>query len=454
MISRWPWTSRVAARRRLGIPGLAFVGLGASCALVFPDDYELDSDSTTGAGGIGGSGGAPIMGPIGAPCTLSEECLSGYCVDSNDGEGRVCCSAECKPDDPTSCGRNGKCDPGGEGCASYPAGEECAVPSCVEGLVTNHECQAGACSPTVPVRCAGGLDCENATACLDECTTNEDCENQLAECPLAGSKFCTEEPAGAPCASDIVCKSGLCEPTLGECCATICSPTEGPCGATGCGDKGCLFPEEETACGASPSCANGILTSAYCDGSGECGASSIPQPCPGHLRCVSELACHESCGSNDATGDARCIAGYWCDGATCRLAKDEGESCTRGGQCHSTGCSLAGECTSDCDRDGDLQDSEGMCGGLDCDDNDPLVWEGQPEHFDTPRSDGSYDYDCSGVEEAKHRTTCSFCYGKKLHVADGAAGCGKSGPLEQCGLTFFGCIGTTVLDDNVTQSCH
>lgn len=44
-------------------------------------------------------------------------------------------------------------------------------------------------------------------------------------------------------------------------------------------------------------------------------------------------------------------------------------------------------------------DSDGYLANVDCDDNDPNVHPNQTQFFDHPRSNGSWDYDCSGITE-------------------------------------------------------
>lgn len=452
--------------RRLVLCGLAFAIAGASCAYVFPD-YDLEDGGAAaaggrGGGGSGGTGGEAPLAPPGSPCDSNGECSDGHCLPSNDGAGKVCCAITCSDMGPDSCGTNGKCDPGGDVCASYPAGTICGGSSCsfgleAEGMLTVEQCQAGTCAPGEPTLCAGGLACEDETSCKDACDVPEDCADPDATCPSPGNEFC-ESPAGVACDAAEECASGICGTTGegGHCCTEACDST-GVCGAVDCGATGgCVFANEQTPCGSMPECDDGKLVSEFCDGSGECGTERAQQPCPGKLRCESPLACYETCGANDATGDARCISGHWCDGSTCRPSSwDERTACTRDAQCRSNAC-VDGTCAGvDCDVDGDGHDrADEECGGTDCDDDDARVFVGQTEFYDMPRSIGSFDFDCDGKESPLYPTRCG-CSGswQALFVPAGDEGCGQTGNLRKCELLFVCYVGA-ILDSSTTQSCR
>ena len=53
-------------------------------------------------------------------------------------------------------------------------------------------------------------------------------------------------------------------------------------------------------------------------------------------------------------------------------------------------------------------DSDGVSCELDCDDEDPDVYPGQTAYFEVARADGTFDYDCDGLETLQHDalTTC------------------------------------------------
>lgn len=436
----------------------------SACALDFPD-YGLHEGGTSVEGGASagadaGGGGAGGGSPIGSPCSSDDACMGGACLASNTGRGKVCCAKACTDMGADSCGTNGTCDASGADCALYPAGTPCGEPSCEVASQTTPRCEAAVCVPGEPVACPNGLACENERDCKLMCETQDDCANpqDVNPAPDCIDDACTLRPPGVSCSVDSDCESGICGAQgPGHCCASSCAHLGEPCGPIDCDEAGaCVYPGPETSCGDDPTCASATIESQRCNLAGLCGTQRSAEPCPGHLGCSSNASCHSSCGSNDATGDARCAAGHWCDGSTCHPGAPEGGSCLRDGQCSSNQCTAAGLCSRPgCDLDDDEQlGRDAACGGLDCDDNDARVLDGQTEYFDTPRVSGSYDFDCDGTSEPALPTSCS-CPGQVLMVPAGAEGCGMSGPLMECNWTWFiFCMPTRLLDDSVTQSCR
>ncbi len=94
------------------------------------------------------------------------------------------------------------------------------------------------------------------------------------------------------------------------------------------------------------------------------------------------------------------------------------------------------------DGDGDQFQTVGVpgseCGDLlDCDDQDPLAYPGQPDYFDSPRLSGGYDYDCDGVETPVDTTEGRDCFWDWFDCAgtgwtDGVPGCGQAGRYHVC----------------------
>ncbi len=457
--------SRTGASRGPALPALALAAVGASCALVFPDYDPQGTGSTSPStvstgGGDGGSGGAPPLADDGDPCSSDGECLSGHCLEHNTAPQKICCAIDCAVMDPATCGTNGKCDASGEDCALYPAGTDCSPTICEDGALTTEQCQAAACTAEEKIPCAGGFVCTlDGTTCNQACLSESDCANPAdanpgAECSLDAT--CIERPRGAPCDSDDQCASGACGTTgVGRCCTAPCQPGEDTCGATGCDENGdCVYASPSTPCGEVQTCESANLRSQYCNGSGDCAWQST-QPCPDHLGCEDATSCYSTCGSNDATGDKRCAAGHWCDGSTCHPASwDEGSSCLRDGQCRLNDCSPAGFCVGrNCDLDGDGQlRDDADCGGNDCDDADARAFLGQTDFFDTPRASGGYDFDCNGIEEGNHATSCG-CAGEQLVVPPGGAGCSVTGAIQVCIQIFFLC-GPNPTGATATQLCH
>lgn len=451
--------------RRRSASWLALLGGLAACALDFPD-YDLAEEATSSAASTAsstsstGTGGAPPLASDGEPCTDGSGCLSGHCLPSNTSDGLVCCAIDCPDEGASSCGLNGKCDASGADCAGYSAGEDCGdgAQLCQDGNIIKFECRGGACELSVPIPCEGGLLCEDGDSCKAACQTEDDCANpsgdpQGADCLVTE---CVSRPDGAACASDAECDSGACGAN-GRCCASPCPAGDSECGAVGCDSAGaCVYPGSDVSCGASPSCDEGNLTGQVCDGAGSCGLVRA-RPCPGDLLCASGTSCFPSCGSNDATGDAFCPPGRWCDGSTCQLALWTSASlCSRDGQCRSQDCTPSGKCAAaKCDLDGDgVKRLDSECGGTDCDDGDARVYPEQPAFFATPRARGGYDFDCSGsVELQSEQTSCNPCTGEALLVPPGESGCGFTGPIRNCWWLLLACQALAPGTER-TQLCH
>jgi hypothetical protein len=75
-----------------------------------------------------------------------------------------------------------------------------------------------------------------------------------------------------------------------------------------------------------------------------------------------------------------------------------------GGEAGAGGTSGGGtsSCADECDCDGDGAPAQGVCGGDDCDDDDPDTLPGQEKFFYGERAAGGWDYDCSGQIELEH----------------------------------------------------
>jgi hypothetical protein len=91
----------------------------------------------------------------------------------------------------------------------------------------------------------------------------------------------------------------------------------------------------------------------------------------------------------------------------------------------------------DPDKDMDLA-SAVECGGTDCDDSDPDVFVGQTNFFEKARANGSFDYDCNGVEQREFETfKCSgvSCTAKfNVFIGDPAKppACGSPAAFGDC----------------------
>jgi hypothetical protein len=215
-------------------------------------------------------------GPLGATCAAGTDCASGHCTDG------VCCgSADCggpcrSCDQPasrgtchdlpageaapgdgcsmepaSSCGRNGKCDGRGR-CQTYPAGTECAAPTCRRAReIDVSTCDDdGSCVPGASHACPGRFGCRG-----DACA---------ASCALASE--CNEES---------YCVKGDCSARLSA--GSACTSHD-QCGTDFCADGHCCL---------SPSCAQG----AYCGGPGGICLNKIftgsTEPCTADYMCQS-----------------------------------------------------------------------------------------------------------------------------------------------------------------------
>ncbi len=425
-------------------PGLAL----ASCALPFPD-YEL---AQGGGGAAAGGGGSAPLAPNGAACAVDRDCREGHCLPSDGDGGPICCASACTDEGPESCGANGRCDPGGASCAIYPAGTICSATRCQDSARVTDQCEDGICVPGESAPCPLGLVCEDETSCKESCATVEDCATPGALC----TRGQCIQPLGAPCSADDLCQSGICGiDGTGHCCALACDPVAEPCGATDCNEAGdCMFPGALTPCGSTPMCIDSQLHTNYCQGDGSCADAPSEHACADHLGCESGTSCFSACGSDDEIGDARCADGYWCDGTTCQPAAwDEHSPCERDAQCRSDDCAPDGCVAAGCDLDGDgVLREDAQCGGTDCDDDDARVYPLQTAYFDTPRTNGGYDFNCDGIQEPKLPTTCS-CPGNVLVVPPGAEGCGVTGPIKACFGTLFFCVPNAFVN-NAIQTCR
>lgn len=283
------------------------------------------------------------------------------------------------------------------------------------------------------------------------------------------------------------------------------------------GQGGCKFPDTTVSCGAT-TCSNGQESSSSCDGNGTCAPSQIQ--CAPYV-CGTAGACLTACGA-----DTECVSTSFCGGTTCQSKKDNGLTCAGGNQCKSTFCGEQGVCCNkacsapfvcgdgECkcngqvcqagdqcvilyeDKDGDTfgnsQVSKLGCSSTagwvnkagDCDDLDNKAYPGQTQYFTSPRSNGSFDYNCDSVSAPLYANisgktcglckppagggcvaSCSFWTGgwgcgscPSSGPASGFAGnvaCGAFATLQTCNLTTYPtCAGTASTGGSVQQACN
>jgi hypothetical protein len=103
-----------------------------------------------------------------------------------------------------------------------------------------------------------------------------------------------------------------------------------------------------------------------------------------------------------------------------------------------------------CDCDDDHFQAEGMCGGNDCDDHDPLVYPGEPMYYGTPANNPAigFDYDCSGTTDRdpslNKTVNCGLvglpCSADMGFLADVPPPCGGSAPWGTCKQQGVMCV--------------
>jgi hypothetical protein len=159
----------------------------------------------------------PRPAPLGAPCTGSGDCSSGYCwVPPPFGllpDAGVSGAGTCSSCDSSSCGSGDVCGAGtaptvvsGVALACVPAaskqlGELCVADAeCTTGLCVNQACAA--CDPDAGSGSAGA--CSGGGECLPTWPSFFDLYTPYLCDPT------TPQPAGAPCVENSECSSGTC----------------------------------------------------------------------------------------------------------------------------------------------------------------------------------------------------------------------------------------------------
>jgi MYXO-CTERM domain-containing protein len=251
----------------------------------------VDGDCSSGNFCSGGTCVSQL--PPGSPCTLKNQCLSGFCVDG------VCCSTACT-EQCGSCsltGKAGTCS----GVTGAPVGGRavCATDGTVCG---------GACDGSTITACAyPTTSCRTADCTAGVATAAASCDGKGA-CPLATTTVCapyacsgtgcgTTCTTDADCATGNWCQTGKCVPKsiVGASCGTAAECTSGNCIDFVCCDKPC-----------SGSCE-------ACDVAGRIGTCSTISGAPhGTRTCPADptTGCPETCdGTSPSCATAPCDAG-------------------------------------------------------------------------------------------------------------------------------------------------
>lgn len=443
---------------------------GASICL---GDCSVDTDCDPGFFCSAGICQAQIG--LGGACFFDAQCSSGQCVDG------FCCNGACagqceacdvaghegqctavvgsphgeRPDcasDGSVCG--GVCDGASSAC-HYPASEtSCRQPSCADGVaVPAASCDgAGACPALEELDCApyvcDGDRCDGPCLADSECAENEHCAAGLCvdkkengqtcqaqgECSSANcvDGFCCDTSCRGQCeACSVPGAEGTCSATLGAPilprppCATDGSVCGGSCG--GLDREGCVYPADETSCGAA-SCSDGVATAeTLCDSTGRCPAPVIVA-CDG-LTCDGD-ACKASCA---VEGD--CVEGHRCVAGACVALLALGAACDGDAACASGVCADGVCCDRACNGQCeacDVEGAEGRCS--------PAI--GAP-HGGRPACAGAGA--CAGACDGSNVFTCTFP-GAETECA--AASCDQG--AARAAST---CDGEGACDDPPTEAC-
>jgi hypothetical protein len=361
-------------------------------AAVCKSTCTANADCAPNATCINGSCG---LKPKGAACNASAECGAGLVCSTRE---KVCCTTDCSgpcqsctlaatlgtcspvaagANDPSgqcgvsavsTCLNDGKCD-GAGACRKYPAGTQCAPPSCPANMSTQtlaKTCNgAGLCNQGGGTRACSPFMCDGATSCRDTCTDSTQC---VSPNTCVGN-MCGKKGPGASCATTDQCAAGLfC--TDGFCC------NSGNCGACrACNATGMCQNADGDACTATDAChvSDGTCSggmcqraSISCDDGNPCTADSCNPAVPGGcvhtgltgMACNDNNACTQTdacnaqgacVGSNPITCTAtdQCHMAGQCNQATgmCSNPPKTGGSCNDGDACTQTDtCSAQGTC--------------------------------------------------------------------------------------------------------------
>jgi hypothetical protein len=381
--------------------GVCGTGAALSCK-----EYLCNTDGTCrtscrttadcSAGNVcSGNGGTCGKKPLGALCSLANECASnacqwGVCCDRVcTGDCMACnvagiagtCSAvpvgpaptgQCPVDPSNSCGNDGTCDGAGS-CHLRSSGTICKPSTCTAATETlAGVCNgAGACGVGTTQMCAP-FQCDTNGACRQTCGVDGDCTTGNVCSTLMS---CGKKPPGATCAAAAECGSNFCE--QGVCCTTACTGTCKSCAIAGsagtcsnvpaggsdpgarcattaaatCGTDGtcngggaCRLYGAATQCAAASCTGSTLTTKRTCSGTGAgvCQAATV-STCPGGYTCdTANNVCKITC-----TTSADCVSPLVCSGGIC-AGKPLGTTCGVAAECASNFCQQGVCCSSAC----------------------------------------------------------------------------------------------------------
>ncbi len=417
--------------------------------------------------------------------------------------------------------------------------------ACVD---TTESCWPFACNSLAP---ACHASCNSGS---DACATGAYCDGDACVAQLALSEPCSsaEMCSSAACVDGVCCDAscdGECEscavPGHGGTCTPIaegddpdaeCTGTHQMCVGACDGSGACAYPGSSAVCGdAYCHDTENSQVVPRCNGTGDC--IEVAHGC-GLFDCVvSMAACLTTCANH-----AECIDGAYCDETVCHLAKDNATPCDQSYECSSGYCEqtsnqkrccntlcpspmdcVTGECLCqgvecpvgescvpwyrDLDQDGfgdpasmimgcentppkDVNSKDYVRNMDDCYDLNPSARPGQTAWFQVDRGDGSFDYDCNGMNQKEYNdtlsdaATCTDCktfvhcwncgfmdtffstYGFVCHGTLAGCGpkvwqsfkqnrpCGQTGTLYECVHGAGICTPDQVTKPNTVQRCR
>lgn len=377
----------------------------------------------------------------GATCSSANQCLSGFCTEgvccnnacADAASGGLCktckgtssappgiCSnvaagtadpkGRCVASSPTDgdCSNAGVCDGGGK-CQAWSATTGCRKESCTNTSTgSSHTLAAtcdgrGACPAASVVSCGSYVCSSTSPTCLNNCTSDEDCVNDLT-CLKTNNRCGGKLPAGEVCVADTDCETGLVCSAEKVCCNAVCG---GSC-------QSCKVAGSVGSCTIKASCSvdNSICptdTTKQISAIGTCSSSTtcepVLEPCGGFL-CISGGKCATSCTAANESTNCNTAEGYRCVDGTCQK-KAVGEACAGNGECSNNQCVHGYCCDAASCGDGVCQScgfegSPGRC---------TTVAAGQPSGTCTPTCvDGTAENrSCDGTGQCKlnSSTVCS-----------------------------------------------
>jgi hypothetical protein len=285
----------------------------------------------------------------GAPCLSHVDCASGICNFGLCSDGGLANGGVCSANSACASGvcNFGLCIPG-----ELASGSPCTT----DAACRNGNCIAGLCIQ----QCGDGF-CDGSEFCGDsnaglQCTT--DCglcgngtpclANDVCASGICNFGFCSagELAAGAPCTTDLACRSGICAGVcIQDCGDGFCDGTE-LCGDSNAGlqcTTDCGKCANGTVCATNSVCASGVCNFGFCHPGG--------------------LSNGNACSTNPACASGACNFGF----CVANSSLGAGSPCTTGLACASGNCT-AGLCIQRCGDD--RCDGTELCGdsnaGLQC----------------------------------------------------------------------------------------